>query len=334
MRPTRRVKTGYALAAAAIAVVCLAAVPAPSYHGGVSYESQLLFQVERVSKKFSRLLERAIFSEGFVHVDARAALKRMVGWLNGNNGNKYQRMSEFLDLLNREDVQTLFDVFKSGYPVGSDELLPVIEAPEAAGQSTPLILPFHDVFFVIQGNGGGISHFKGTENEYAWDFVVMKDGFISEGSTHKNEHYHAWGLPALAPAAGTVLKMENGMPDHIPMTTKMGGANFVHIRHENNEVSAIYHFMKGSVAVNPGGGVERGAEIAKVGDSGISMFPHIHYQLERGRAEKRPAVPAKFACYFARGDIEGKWRLVISGAPRDKEYVINCDDYVRLKPRD
>lgn len=52
MRPTRRIKTGYALAAAAIAVVCLAAVPAPSYHGGVSYESQLLFQVEGISKNF------------------------------------------------------------------------------------------------------------------------------------------------------------------------------------------------------------------------------------------------------------------------------------------
>jgi len=291
-------------------------------------ESQLFAQIENISRPFARHLDRIVFREGFMRIESRQALEHMVGWLNGNS---YPRLAEFLGLLDLEDAATLFNAFKSGRPVGSDPLIPVVENLESVGQRTALSLPFRGVFFIVQGNGGTVSHHKGGNNEFAWDMVIMRDGAMFKGNAHKNKNYFAWGEPVLAPAPGRILNSENNNPDHSPLTTKMGDANFALIDHENGEISVIYHFMQNSVTVRPGDRVERGERIAAVGDSGISMFPHIHYQLDRGdpTGDKLFAAPARFACYFAR-TADSDWRLVISGIPAPAEFVINADDFVRF----
>ncbi|HOC92415.1 MAG TPA: M23 family metallopeptidase [bacterium] len=315
--------------AIAMCVLATAGAMAPARAARPYYtfdDSQLMVEVENVSRSFARHLDRIVFSEGFMRLESREALNRMAKWLQEN---KYPLIKEFLDALTLEDARTLFEVFKKGEQVGSDGFLPVIEASSATGQSTALSLPFRGDYYVVQGNRGSISHIVGTSNEYAWDFVVMRDGQMQKGASHKNENYYAWGLPAVSPAPGTVVKAQNGQPDHRPLTTDMKGANFVAVRHENDEVSLVYHLMNGSVGVSPGDRVERGGELGKVGNSGISMFPHIHYQFDRGIDEKRKTGPAVFACYFARVEGESDWALVVSGSPQLKQHVINVDDYLR-----
>jgi murein DD-endopeptidase MepM/ murein hydrolase activator NlpD len=318
----------FAILTVIAAVIALRTV-APSYNAPSNYESQLMTQVENKSRKFSRNLERIVFEQGFMRAESRDALKRLVDWLNDN---RYARISEFLDILSREDARTLFEAFKRERTIGSDELLPVMENGESYGQATSLMLPFHGMFFIIQGNDGSVSHLKSTSNEFALDMLMMKSGFMYSGATHKNKNYYAWGLPVLAPAPGRILKTENNQPDHPPLTTKMGGANYVLIQHDDGEVSVIYHLMQGSVSVAEGDTVARGDEIGKIGDSGISMFPHIHYQLDRPPSKKdsakRLVAPARFACYFARREGDPDWHLVISGIPEQKQYIVNVHDFI------
>ncbi len=260
-----------------------------------------------------------------MRVESREALQRMVKWAAEN---KYPMLKEFLDNLGVSDVKLLLSVFQKGYPISSTDFAPVVEPPEVTGQATVLRFPFKETFFVIQGNKGAISHFKDSNDEYAWDFVLMLDGVMCKGATHKNENYHAWGLPVYAPAAGKVIATMNEQPDHMPLTTKMKGANYVLIEHENGEISLIYHLRQGSVLVKTGDRVQRGQVIGAIGDSGISMFPHIHYSLDLKNGDKRKPFPGKFATYYAKTAAETDWRLMISSTPKQSEYVMSVDDYL------
>jgi len=292
-----------------------------------SYETQLFLNIEQHSRPFYKKIQRIIYGKGYMEVESQSALIRMVKWLDDN---KYPRINEFLDALDDDDSLKLLNCFKTKKDILSTDYLPIVEADKSSIQLTPLSLPFKGVYYVVQGNSGNISHFKDSSNEFAWDFVIMKDGFMYKGATHKNKNYYAWGTNVIAPAPGKVVKCRSDMPDHRPMTTKMDGANYVVIEHAENEHSLIYHLMKDSLTVSAGDTVKQGEIIGRVGDSGISMFPHIHYQLDSGTGENRKTMNARFSCYFARTDSEPSWRLMISQIPVTTEYVINVNDYLDM----
>ncbi|MFA6448793.1 MAG: M23 family metallopeptidase [bacterium] len=319
---------GYRRAAAAItffASLSMLCVQAPAVRNTGEVETQLLYEVEHISRKFARNLDRLLFSEGVMKVETRESLRRLVEWAESN---KYPRLQEFLDQLDPDNTKTLFDAFRKGDPVGSTENLPIVESPQAKGHETVLAFPFKGEFYVVQGNEGSVSHQKGTRNGYAWDFIVMKNGAMFKSSSHKNSNYLAWGLPVVSPSAGRVVEVRSDMPDHPPLSIKMQGANYVIIEHRNRELSVIYHLMNGSVKVKPGDAVEQGTVIGSIGDSGMSMFPHIHYELDRRDKDKYAPGPARFACYFARREEDPQWRLVISGIPQVGEYLVGVNDYI------
>jgi murein DD-endopeptidase MepM/ murein hydrolase activator NlpD len=308
-----------------VAALVLSCERAPAIRNAGDVETQLLYQVQSVSKKFARNLDRIVFSEGFMKVETREALQHLIAWMHAN---KYPRFVEFLDSLDQENTRILFEAFLKKIPVESSACAPLAEAPQAVGHETVLCFPFKGEFYVVQGNQGSVSHQKGTRNEYAWDFLIMKDGQMFKNASHKNSNYFAWGLPAIAPAPGRVVEVRADMPDHPPLTTKMQGANYVLIEHRNREISLIYHLMNNSVKVKPGDDVEQGAVVGSIGDSGMSMFPHIHYELDRRNKDKYAPGPARFACYFARREKDIDWHLVISGIPQAGEYLLNIGDYL------
>jgi len=327
MRGLRSGKVFCAISAALLcALAVLIPVPAAAFKDTYSAESQHLLHIEAVSRNFKNRLERIIFSSTFVQVAHREALEKMTIWIRDN---KYGRLPEFLDALDQEDVETVFSAFQSGRAISSEETIPLIEAPESSGQYTVVSFPFTGEFFVAQGNGGWVSHKKDTGNEFSWDFVIRKNGGMIFGNGGKNENYYAWGKPVLAPADGVVRRIRNDQKDHPPMTTELNKSNFVKIDHLNGEFSNIHHLQEGSITVKEGDRVKRGQEIGRIGDSGISMFPHIHFQLDRGRnVDDAKAAPSVFSCYFARHKDELNWRLVVSGAPRDGDYLLSAGDYL------
>ncbi len=325
MKSVRRAQLAAVIAV--IAALLAFQRPATATHLTSSVDSRLFYEIEKVSKEFSKKLDKVLFSEGFMKAETREALVLLADWLRGN---QYPRIGEFLDSLDEEDTAALFDVFRKGTGVGSTEYMPVVEAPELVGQSTVLGFPFKGMFYVIQGNGGSVSHQKGTRNEYAWDFVIMKKGQMFRVASHKNEYYYAWEQPAVAPAPGRVAETRIEEDDHPPLTTKLNRANYVITQHEDGEYSFIYHVRKDSVAVKPGDEVKFGDQVAKIGDTGISMFPHIHFEMDRRKADKYEGMQARFACYFAKHADEENWRLVISGIPQVGEYIIGIDDQLDM----
>jgi len=55
--------------------------------------------------------------------------------------------------------------------------------------------------------------------------------------------------------------------------------NYVVIDHENGEFSVYCHLQEGSIRVKPGERVKKAMVIAKVGNTGNSGAPHLHFQL-------------------------------------------------------
>lgn len=91
----------------------------------------------------------------------------------------------------------------------------------------------------------------------------------------------------IAAADGVVLSTQDGHYDRCRLSgTEVdcaGGkkiANFIQIEHYNGVVSKYWHLMKGSLLVEPGDEVTCGQPIAKIGSSGNSSMPHLHFGLE------------------------------------------------------
>lgn len=57
-------------------------------------------------------------------------------------------------------------------------------------------------------------------------------------------------------------------------------ANKVVIEHEDGWVTSYYHMLNGSPAVAVGDEVDCGAPLGKVGSSGNSSMPHLHFELQ------------------------------------------------------
>lgn len=91
------------------------------------------------------------------------------------------------------------------------------------------------------------------------------------------------GVPVLAAAAGTVLRIREGMDDI--NVDKIGRAalegkdagNAVVISHGGGWQTLYIHLRKGSVMVKPGDHVVAGQQIGLVGLSGFTAFPHLHF---------------------------------------------------------
>ncbi len=88
----------------------------------------------------------------------------------------------------------------------------------------------------------------------------------------------------VAARSGRVIYSSDGMPDTIPGLIPSGpvaGGNEVDVLHDDGTIAQYPHLMNGSVAVRVGDNVQCGQEIGRMGSSGNSDGPHIHFQMRR-----------------------------------------------------
>lgn len=109
------------------------------------------------------------------------------------------------------------------------------------------------------------------------------------------------GVDVLAGAAGRVLRTRDGVPDisiRAPGAPPLDGkncGNAVVIDHGDGWISAYCHMARGSVRVKPGDTVAAGQPIGRVGMSGDTEFPHVHFQVAHGGEIVDPFAPAPVA---------------------------------------
>jgi murein DD-endopeptidase MepM/ murein hydrolase activator NlpD len=98
------------------------------------------------------------------------------------------------------------------------------------------------------------------------------------------------GIYVYAAADGVVSRIIDGKYDRSKRWNGGGLGNHIVIAHKNDIASAYGHLMAHSMLVHPGDSVKAGQPIAKVGSSGKSACPHLHFEVMAGYMENRREV--------------------------------------------
>jgi hypothetical protein len=129
-----------------------------------------------------------------------------------------------------------------------------------------------------------------NSRRFAIDWRKQRDGSQYSGDARDVRAYYAYGENVLAVAEGTVVFARDGYPDNIPrtaagfepalpITMENLGGNRVVVQLPNGQFAQYAHLQPGSVKVKQGQQLVRGQLIGRVGNSGDSRVPHLHFQL-------------------------------------------------------
>lgn len=150
-----------------------------------------------------------------------------------------------------------------------------------------------------------------SANLYAEDFVsVTADGQLFTGNPLRKENWLSYGQPIFAPADGLVVEVVDDVAEntfdedgeaHPPVdsatTDPLGLGNHVKIRHADGRISWMLHMKPGSIRVKADDRVRRGELIGKVGFTGDSLFPHLHYNVTNSPTYPSQGMPVYFRSF-------------------------------------
>lgn len=160
-----------------------------------------------------------------------------------------------------------------------------------------------------------------NSQRFAIDWMRMNDqGSFFNGDHDKNESYVDYGSGIYAVADGTIVStlddIEANAPGVLPasvpelaakLTVENADGNHI-IMDLGDGVYAMYaHLIKGSLMVKPGDKVKKGQQIAKLGNTGNSNAPHLHFQLMNGPSLfEADALPYVIENFSYQGQLNAK----------------------------
>jgi murein DD-endopeptidase len=214
----------------------------------------------------------------------------------------------WLPLLPGERVPTvlqhrfLFDILDSATMAsdhGTQEVLDSISVPVARGPIPVLQAPLQGGQWMAasapsnrSGHRRSLTVINGhafISQRFAIDWnMVGANGDTHHGDEHEAPNYWGFGQAVHSVAAGHVVAAVDTIVDHTPHTrlppTTVASlpGNYITIRIGPDEYATYAHLQHGSVHVHVGQHVQAGQVIARVGLTGQSTAPHLHFQLTDG----------------------------------------------------
>ena len=122
-----------------------------------------------------------------------------------------------------------------------------------------------------------------TAETFDVDWNQVRNNRLYDGDGSKNEQHYAYGADVRAVADGTVVSIQDGKPDQtpnvamVPTTSSDFGGNHVMLEIAPNVLASYEHLQPGSLTVKVGDVVKAGAPLAKIGNTGPSLGPHLHF---------------------------------------------------------
>lgn len=187
---------------------------------------------------------------------------------------------------------------------------------------------------------------------YAYDFIqvdwertgwpsyrVSLPQYLLFGVSLKD--YYCWGQDVYAPCNGIVLQAEDGYKERARtnLFSDMSKAyknaryfdpkrddvqsvagNYIIIDCGDNVYAALVHLQTSSIQVMVGQSVKKGEVIGRVGHSGNSFAPHLHFQL----MDSPDILTANgLPCAFEEYEVlkEGVWKKVKNSIPTNKDRI-------------
>jgi murein DD-endopeptidase MepM/ murein hydrolase activator NlpD len=167
------------------------------------------------------------------------------------------------------------------------------------------IFPLRGIWYVGYGASLHTAHRWAIPEEFALDIAkIGESGLSHKGDGTRFDDYYAYGADVLAAADGGVISAANDQPEdpsamqrpnetqeayfarlqkeqgeRLAKGLKAITGNYVMIDHGKNEYSLYAHLQPGSVRVEVGAQVKAGDMIGKLGSSGNSTEPHLHFHV-------------------------------------------------------
>jgi hypothetical protein len=153
--------------------------------------------------------------------------------------------------------------------------------------------------------------------------------------------YYCWGQKVYAPCDGIIVQAEDGYEERGRTNLRSDIANayknahyfdpekddvqsvagnFIIMECGENIYAALCHLQTGSIQVTAGQSVKKGELIGRVGHSGNSFGPHLHFQL----MDSSDIAAAKgLPCAFEKYEVfqDGEWQKVINAIPTNKDRI-------------
>jgi murein DD-endopeptidase MepM/ murein hydrolase activator NlpD len=127
-----------------------------------------------------------------------------------------------------------------------------------------------------------------TIQMFAIDWARIEDGDMVTGDGAHHDDYPAFGQDFLAVADGRVAFVRDDLADNppfqIPTLQDQGDlfGNQIVLEIAPGVYASYAHVQQGSALVRPGDLVHAGDSLGKIGNSGDSATPHLHFQLSDG----------------------------------------------------
>lgn len=153
--------------------------------------------------------------------------------------------------------------------------------------------------------------------------------------------YYCWGQEIYSPCDGIVVSAEDGYEeqertnifsdisnayknahyfDSEKDSVQRIAGNYVIIKYDDNVYAALCHLQKDSIQVTVGQSVKKGDVIGKIGHSGNSFAPHLHFQLmDSCDISTANGLPCAFEQYEVFQN--GEWKPVENGIPTNSDRI-------------
>lgn len=230
--------------------------------------------------------------------------------------------------------------YRTGATAVSKRTAPVLHPPlEGAGwlASNACCQPTSHVVAMF-----GLDGRLQAAERFAADWIqIGADGRAFHGDPKVLSNWVGYGAPVISAGAGVVSSVHNGRPEQAPqaMPTTLRipelPGNDVEVRMKNGLTAVYAHLQKGSVAVQPGDRVKAGQLLGRLGNSGGSLAPHLHFHVVEGaNAVTDDGYPNTFVSFGQTGTVTQEQLLDLIGgtAPLPMSLLMNPVPHLKELP--
>lgn len=170
-------------------------------------------------------------------------------------------------------------------------------------EPTPVLhAPLHGTAWIAFNALGSYDHRRAFQlvdgririaQRFAIDWMRLgPDGRLFRGDAKSNNNFYSYGAEVLAVADARVSDLRDGVPDNIGTTERSSRVvtvdsavgNYLTLDLGRGRFAVYAHLQPGSLKVKLGDHVNAGQVLARLGNSGNSDEPHLHFQLTDGNS--------------------------------------------------
>jgi hypothetical protein len=198
-----------------------------------------------------------------------------------------------------------------GVATDVDTRPPVVVAPPLDGPGWVAGSGCCDTITAHRGATLAIDGTVHVPERFAIDFVQLgTNGALAQGDPTANESYGYFGDEIHAAADGSVVRIQDGLPEQTPgslpagATVQTAGGNYVVIDIGHGRFAFYAHMQPGSLKVKVGDRVKTGQVIGLLGNTGNTDGAHLHFHImDSASPLLSDGLPFEFTSFVGQGVV-------------------------------